>query len=34
MVFITPEGLFELTVIFFGLINSPATFQTMINKIL
>ena len=34
MVFITPEGLFELTVIFFGLINSLATFQTMMNKIL
>ena len=34
MVFITPEGLFELTVIFFGLINSLATFQTIMNKIL
>ena len=24
--FLTPEGLFELTVMFFGLANSPATF--------
>ena len=31
--FTTPEGLFKLTVIFFGLMNSSATFQTMINKI-
>jgi len=30
----TLEGLFELTVIFFGLTNSPVMFQTMINKIL
>jgi len=28
------EKLFELTVIFFGLTNSPATFQTMMNKLL
>ena len=34
MVFTTPEELFELTVIFFGFINSPAMFQTMMNKIL
>jgi len=33
-VFIAPEGLFELTVMFFGLMNSPATFQTMIYNIL
>ena len=33
-VFTTLEGLFELTMIFFGLTNSLATFQTMINKIL
>ena len=33
-VFITPEGSFEPTVMFFGLTNSPATFQTMMNKIL
>jgi len=32
--FTTPEGAFEPTVIFFGLINPSATFQTMINKIL
>jgi len=32
--FITPEELFEPTVVFFGLTNSPATFQAMINKIL
>ena len=30
----TLEGLFKPTVIFFGLTNSPAIFQTMINKIL
>ena len=28
------EGLFELMVMFFGLINSPATFQAMINDLL
>jgi len=28
------EGSFELMVIFFGLINSPATFQAMINDLL
>jgi hypothetical protein len=32
--FITPWGLFEPTVMFFGLINSPTTFQTMMNMIL
>jgi len=32
--FMTPEGLFEPIVIFFGLMNSPAMFQTMMNKIL
>ena len=34
VVFTMLEGLFELMVIFFGLTNSPAMFQTMINKIL
>ena len=34
MAFTIPEGLFKSTVIFFGLMNSPATFQTMINEIL
>ena len=29
-----PEGSFELTVMFFGLTNSPATFQAMMNKLL
>ena len=33
-VFITPEGLFEPTVMFFGLTNSPATFQAMMNELL
>ena len=33
-VFLTPEGLFEPTVMFFGLTNSPATFQTTMNAIL
>jgi len=32
--FTTPERLFEPTVMFFGLINSPATCQVMINKLL
>ena len=32
--FTMPEGLFELTVMFFGLTNSPATFQVMMNKLL
>jgi hypothetical protein len=31
--FLTPEGLFEPTVMFFGLINSPATFQMMMNTV-
>jgi hypothetical protein len=31
--FITNEGLFEPTVMFFGLTNSPTTFQTMMNSI-
>ena len=34
MAFTTLEGLFELTVMSFGLKNSPATFQMMMNKIL
>jgi len=33
-VFSTPEGSFEPTVMFFGLTNSPATFQTMMNNLL
>ena len=32
--FTMPEGLFEPTVMFFGLTNSPATFQAMMNKLL
>lgn len=32
--FLTNQGLFEPTVMFFGLTNSPATFQTMMNEIL
>ena len=32
--FMTPEGSFEPMVIFFGLANSLAIFQTMMNKIL
>ena len=31
--FITNQGLFEPRVMFFGLMNSPATFQTMMNAI-
>jgi len=29
-----PEGSFEPTMMLFGLMNSPATFQTMMNEIL
>ena len=32
--FIMPEGSFELIVMFFGLMNSPATFQAMMNELL
>ena len=32
--FKTNRGLFEPTVMFFGLTNSPATFQSMMNEIL
>ena len=32
--FMTLEGLFKPTVMFFGLTNSPATFQAMMNEIL
>jgi len=32
--FTTQEGLFEPTVMFFGLTNSPATFQAMMNELL
>ena len=34
MAFTTPEGAFEPTVMFFGLTNSPATFQAMMNELL
>ena len=34
VVFTTLEGLFEPTVMFFGLTNSPATFQIIINELL
>ena len=34
MAFTILEGSFEPMVIFFGLTNSPATFQAMINKLL
>jgi len=33
-VFTTPEGSFEPTVMFFGLTNSPPTFQAIMNKLL
>ena len=32
--FMTSEGSFEPTVMFFGLTNSPVTFQVMMNKLL
>jgi len=31
--FRTNHGLFELLIMFFGMTNSPATFQTMMNDI-
>ena len=31
--FVTNRGLFKPTVMFFGLTNSPATFQTMMNAL-
>ena len=34
MAFTTPEGSFKPMVMFFGLTNSPATFQAMINELL
>ena len=34
MAFTILEGSFELMVMFFGLTNSPATFQAMMNKLL
>jgi len=33
-VFITHVGFFEPTVMFFGMTNSPAIFQAMMNEIL
>ena len=32
--FITRQGLFEATVMYFGFSNAPATFQSMMNNIL
>jgi len=34
VVFTTPEESFEPTVMFFGLTNSPVTFQAMMNELL
>ena len=34
MAFTIPEGSFEPMVMFFGLTNLPATFQTIMNKLL
>ena len=34
MAFTTPEGLFESTVMFFGLTNLPVTFQMIMNELL
>jgi len=32
--FITRQGLFEATIMYFGFFNAPATFQSMMNNIL
>ena len=32
--FMTPEGFFEPTIMFFGLMNLPATLQAIINELL
>jgi len=34
VVFTTHVGSFELVIMFFGMTNSPATFQAMMNEIL
>jgi len=34
VIFIIPERLFKLTVVFFGLTNLPAIFQAVMNEIL
>jgi len=34
MAFITRQGLFEATIMYFGFFNAPVTFQSMINNIL
>jgi len=34
MAFITRQGLFEATVMYFGFSNAPVTFQSMMNDIL
>jgi len=34
VVFTTPEGLFEPPIMFFGLKNSPAILQTIMNELL
>jgi len=34
MAFTIPEGFFEPMVMFFGLTNSSATFQAMMNELL
>ena len=34
VVFTISEELFEPTIMFFGLMNSPATFQAMMNELL
>jgi hypothetical protein len=31
--FLTPQGLFKPLIMFFGLTNSPAMFQAMMNEI-
>ena len=32
--FVTPDGLFEYKVMLFGMKNSPATFQRLVNKVI